>query len=70
VGDLRAVVAIDGAVAHLKAGESRAGVRVVAVDPPRVTFEHDTRRWTESLFESCSDTDATAASPGDPNGGS
>ena len=55
VSGLRALLAIDGVVAPLQAGESRGDVRVLSVEPPRVMLERGQRRWTETLFDNPED---------------
>ena len=47
----KALLKIDGIIRPLRAGESRGEVRVLAIDPPRVTLQRGNREWTESLFE-------------------
>lgn len=47
----RAVLEISGAVTVLREGEERHGIKVLAIDPPRVTLERSGQRWTESLLE-------------------
>ncbi|NQU20729.1 MAG: hypothetical protein HQ567_05550 [Candidatus Nealsonbacteria bacterium] len=51
VGGARAVLRIDGIVTSLRVGESRGEVRVLAIDPPKVSLQRGKRQWTESLAE-------------------
>ncbi len=47
----KALLKIDGIITPLGAGQSRGEIRVLAVDPPRVTLRRGNREWTERLFE-------------------
>jgi hypothetical protein len=47
----KALLKIDGVITPLRAGESRGAVRVLAIDPPRVTLQRGSRQWTERLFD-------------------
>lgn len=51
VEGLRALVQIGSQVFPLRQGEERNGVRIVSIDPPRVTLQRGEQRWTASLFE-------------------
>lgn len=45
----RALLRIGGETVALAQGEIHQGVRVVTLDPPRVTLESNSRRWDETL---------------------
>ena len=51
VAAVRALLAVDGIVVPLQAGQSRGALQVLSVDPPRVTLQRGDRRWTETLFD-------------------
>ncbi len=51
VGKRRAVLAINGVTSPIAVGETRHGVEVVAIEPPRVVLQRGRSRWTTSLAE-------------------
>ncbi|MCA9247202.1 MAG: hypothetical protein KDA42_08815 [Planctomycetales bacterium] len=55
VGELRAVLLIDGQVATLAAGQGRGGVVVMEISPPEVTLRRGRYVWKASLAKSHED---------------
>ncbi|MEX0714427.1 MAG: hypothetical protein WD278_18975, partial [Pirellulales bacterium] len=47
---LKALVSVDGVVSAVESGQFRGDVQVISIKPPRVTFQRDGHRWTESLY--------------------
>jgi hypothetical protein len=47
----KAVVQVGGQIHSISAKQEKGGVRVVSIDPPRVTLERGEQRWTASLYE-------------------
>ena len=45
----RAVLVLDGRVVTLAVGQSVDGLKVIAIDPPRVELQKGARRWFESI---------------------
>ena len=46
---MHALLMIDGRLTAMRVGESRGGVEVLSVKPPRVMLRQDGQSWTESL---------------------
>ena len=46
---MHALLVIDGRLTAMRVGESRGGVEVLSVKPPRVVLRQDGQSWTESL---------------------
>ena len=49
VDDLRAILMIEDTIAPLGLGQEKQGIRIISIEPPKVTLERDEQRWTLTL---------------------
>lgn len=49
VRERRVLLMIEDSIAALQVGQEQQGIRVIAIEPPKVTLERDEQQWTLSL---------------------
>ena len=64
---MHALLVIDGRLTAMRVGESRGGIEVLSVKPPRVILRQDGQSWTESLSPNAHGTETEEAAPGPQN---